>query len=76
MKATGGMQVSTEVERKFDVGPGFVLPSLGGLPGVSAVSEPREFDLDATYLDTADLRLLRHRITCAAAPGARTPAGI
>jgi CHAD domain-containing protein len=63
MKATGGMQVSTEVERKFDVGPGFVLPSLGGLPGVSVVSEPREFDLDATYLDTADLRLLRHRMT-------------
>jgi CHAD domain-containing protein len=63
MKASDMAPVSPEVERKFDVDDGFVLPPLDGLPGVAQVGEPREYGLDATYLDTADLRLLRNRVT-------------
>ncbi|HET9656179.1 MAG TPA: CYTH domain-containing protein, partial [Kineosporiaceae bacterium] len=61
--SSGRAKVSTEIERKFDVGEGFALPSLDGLPGVAVVDGPQEHALDATYLDTADLRLLRSRTT-------------
>ena len=50
-----------EVERKFDADPGAPLPDLSG--AVGAVSDPVETVLDATYFDTADVQLLRHRIT-------------
>lgn len=63
MKDPLGVQTITEVERKFDVDDGFVLPALNDLPGVAKVSVPRDLGLDATYFDVADLRLLRHRIT-------------
>jgi len=49
-----------EVERKFDVEPGAVLPDLAG---VAVVGEAVELQLDATYFDTADARLARHHIT-------------
>lgn len=62
MKGTG-VQISTEVERKFDVDDDFALPSLDGLPGVAEVGGPRRHELDATYFDTTDLRLLRNRTT-------------
>ena len=52
-----------EIERKFDVGPEFVVPELGGVPGVASVSEPEEIELSATYHDTPGLRLLRSRVT-------------
>jgi inorganic triphosphatase YgiF len=52
-----------EVERKFDVDPPFVVPDLGGLPGVAVVAPPVTHDLVAIYRDTADLRLARSRIT-------------
>ncbi|WP_157944097.1 CYTH domain-containing protein [Blastococcus atacamensis] len=52
-----------EIERKFDVDPGFVLPHLAGLPGVAVVDPPEAHDLTAVYLDTADLRLVRARVT-------------
>jgi CHAD domain-containing protein len=52
-----------EVETKYDVDDGFVVPDLNGLPGVAAVDAPVEHALEAVYLDTADLRLLRARIT-------------
>ena len=51
----------SEVERKFDVDPGVVLPDLSG--AAAAVSEAVESQLDATYFDTADGRLVRHHIT-------------
>src|SRR5450759_127743 len=51
----------SEVERKFDVDPGALLPDLSG--AAVAVSEGVESKLDATYFDTADTRLARHRIT-------------
>jgi len=52
-----------EVESKFDVDSSFALPDLLGLDGVSAVELPVEQTLEATYFDTADLRLLNARIT-------------
>jgi inorganic triphosphatase YgiF len=52
-----------ETERKYTVGPDFVLPDFTGLPGVAAVSPPRRQRLTATYFDTAGLRLAAARIT-------------
>jgi len=51
----------SEVERKFDVEPGVLLPDLSG--AAAAVSEAVESQLEATYFDTADGRLARHHIT-------------
>jgi CHAD domain-containing protein len=55
--------VQVEIERKYDVGEAFVLPDLAGVPGVVSVAEPVEHTLEATYYDTADLRLARARVT-------------
>jgi CHAD domain-containing protein len=52
-----------EVETKYDVDDGFAVPDLHGLPGVAGVDEPVEHLLEAVYFDTADLRLLRARVT-------------
>ncbi len=46
-----------EIEQKFLLADGAELPSLDGLDGVAAVSEPVEQHLRATYYDTIDLRL-------------------
>src|SRR3954468_6831270 len=51
------MQIAQETERKYDVPPDFQLPTLEG------ASEVAIHDLDATYYDTADLRLARNRRT-------------
>jgi CHAD domain-containing protein len=51
-----------EIERKYDV-DGELSPPLDGLPGVSAVEGPHRHTLDATYYDTADLRLIRSGVT-------------
>ena len=53
----------TEIERKFDVEETFVLPDLGGVPGVASVGAPVVHELAATYHDTADLRLATAKIT-------------
>jgi inorganic triphosphatase YgiF len=50
-----------EVEPKFDADPGVLLPDLSG--AAAAVSEAVKSQLDATYLDAADTRLARYRIT-------------
>ena len=47
---------AVEVERKYDVDAGTAVPDLSGVPGVVGV-EVRTYELDATYLDTEDLRL-------------------
>ena len=52
-----------EVERKFEADETFALPDLTGVGGVAAVGDPEEQALEATYYDTADLRLLRSRVT-------------
>jgi CHAD domain-containing protein len=52
----------TEVERKFDVPEGFRMPDLTRIEGTAGVSSPEEHALDATYFDTADLRLAANRV--------------
>jgi inorganic triphosphatase YgiF len=52
-----------ETERKYQVTRDFVVPSLAGLPGVSAVSSPRTHQLAAVYFDTAGFRLFTAHIT-------------
>jgi CHAD domain-containing protein len=52
-----------ETERKYEADPGAPLPGLDGLPGVATESDPAEFELEAEYYDTTDLRLLRAGIT-------------
>ena len=49
-----------EIETKYDVDGTFVLPRLDD---VAAADPPVEHVLDAVYHDTADLRLLRARVT-------------
>lgn len=50
-----------EIERKYEVDAGYVLPPLDG-PNTVAVDAP-PVTLTATYYDTADLRLARARTT-------------
>ena len=53
----------TEIEQKYDVQPSFVLPPLDdALPGARDV-ETDVVELEATYFDTADLRLANRRMT-------------
>ena len=52
-----------EIELKFATDEAFRLPDLGGLPGVASVAPAQEWRLEATYLDTPDLRLAAHRHT-------------
>src|SRR4051812_24155658 len=52
-----------EVETKYDVDEAFVVPDVAGLAGVASVDAPVEHQLEAVYFDTADLRLLRSRVT-------------
>ena len=61
------VDVTREIERKYDVEPGLGLPDLSEVDGVDRVGAPVVHELIATYLDTPDLRLraagitLRHR---------------
>ena len=61
----------------YDAGVGFVLPKLGGLPelGGRRAAEPRRVYLSATYFDTEDLRLIRHKVTLGGGSAVRTRAG-
>jgi inorganic triphosphatase YgiF len=52
-----------EIERKFDVDPGFQRPDFAGvIAGVTAAA-PVVYHLSATYFDTADGRLAANKIT-------------
>jgi inorganic triphosphatase YgiF len=55
--------MTREVERKYALPEGTALPPLDGLPGVTAVSDPETFTLEAIYYDTSGLGLARHRTT-------------
>src|SRR3954470_7265597 len=57
------MASKTEVERKYEVPVDFAMPDLTGVAGVAAVGDPVEHQLDATYFDTADMRLAANRMT-------------
>jgi inorganic triphosphatase YgiF len=52
-----------ETERKYDADADFVLPDLGGLPGVAAAAPPERYHLSATYYDTEDLALIGSKVT-------------
>jgi len=58
-----GPDSSLEIERKYAVDAGFVLPDLSAVPGVAAVTGPRTYHLTAVYHDTAGQRLAGARIT-------------
>lgn len=53
------MATVVERERKYSADDGFRLPDLTGCGGVTTTSDATALDLDAVYLDTADLRLAR-----------------
>lgn len=52
-----------EIERKYDVEPGFTLPDLRELSACGKVGEPGTQILVARYFDTEDLRLAARGIT-------------
>jgi inorganic triphosphatase YgiF len=54
-----------ETEQKYDADADFVLPELGSLPelGGRRPADPRRIYLSATYFDTEDQRLIRHKVT-------------
>jgi CHAD domain-containing protein len=55
--------VHTEIEQKFDVDPSYILPALDtAIPGANDV-ETAVSEMEATYFDTADLRLARRKVT-------------
>jgi hypothetical protein len=58
-----GPDSSLEIERKYAVDAGFVLPDLSAVPGVAAVTGPRTHHLTAVYHDTPGQRLAAARIT-------------
>lgn len=57
------MPTVLEVEDKYAVPDGFLVPDLSAVRGVASISEPETFDLAATYYDTSDHRLVRNRLT-------------
>ncbi len=63
MSSSGPLEVTAEVERKYDVDARTVLPSLSGLDGIARMGQPQEHRLEAVYYDTAGLDLARHRVT-------------
>ena len=54
-----------ETEQKYDADAEFVLPNLGSLPelGGRRTADPRRIYLSATYYDTEDFDLLKHKVT-------------
>ncbi len=52
-----------EIERKYEADADYALPDLTGAGPVHEVAGPNRSDLDASYFDTADLRLARAGIT-------------
>jgi CHAD domain-containing protein len=54
------MAAKLEVERKYELPDGFVLPDF---PNIQEVGEPEVHDLDAVYYDTEALHLARGRVT-------------
>ena len=64
---------SLEREIKLGAWPGFAMPDLTDLaPGVEVVAEPA-LDLDATYVDTADLQLVRNGVSLRRRTGEGAP---
>lgn len=49
------------------------MPDLAGLPGVASLAPPEETEVDATYVDTADLALAAGRIALSRRTGGAEP---
>ncbi len=62
MPSTSPATVAEEAERKYSAPGDRPLPDLTGLPSVDAIDVDR-FELSAQYYDTAELSLLRSKIT-------------
>lgn len=62
MPSTPSPAAAEEAERKYSATGDQPLPDLAGLPSVDAIDVDR-FELSAQYYDTADLNLLRSKIT-------------
>src|SRR5215831_12210869 len=52
-----------EIEQKFDVDAGFILPGFTTVPGCESVSAPVTHHLSATYYDTPGTLLAASKIT-------------
>ncbi len=65
MRSLGGVGDYLETEQKYDADADFALPGLDGLRGTRVASRPgpKRVYLTATYFDTDDLDLIRHKIT-------------
>jgi inorganic triphosphatase YgiF len=59
----GGLTGKLETEQKYEVGPEFTMPDLGGVGGSGVAAAPEVQLLVARYYDTADLRLATARVT-------------
>lgn len=57
------MAEKLEVERKYELPDDFAMPSMIGIADVARVTAPDDQHLDATYYDTAGLRLTTGRMT-------------
>ncbi|MEO3812082.1 CYTH and CHAD domain-containing protein [Sphaerisporangium sp. B11E5] len=55
--------MALEVEDKFDVPPGFLIPDMSRVPDCAVVAGPRSYRMVALYFDTPDLRLAARGIT-------------
>ena len=60
---SGELTEHLEIESKFDVDTGFVVPDLSGVADGSGVTQPEVRLLAAHYFDTSDLRLIAAKIT-------------
>ncbi len=69
------MRSGVEQEVKLATWPGFRLPDLGGVAVGARVGPAVIVDLDATYHDTADLRLARRGITVRHRRSGTSPGG-
>ena len=71
-----GLHMATEIretERKYELEPGAVLPSLQDLPAVAGQSALAGQQLTAEYYDTAGLRLARGGVTLRRRRGGKDP---
>ncbi|MFC6086136.1 CYTH and CHAD domain-containing protein [Sphaerisporangium aureirubrum] len=55
--------MALEIEDKFDVPAGFLVPDMSRVPGCAVVAGPKSYRMVAIYFDTPDLRLAARGIT-------------
>jgi inorganic triphosphatase YgiF len=60
---TDTMGKHLETEQKYDAAADFALPDLSGLEGRAKTTGRQRYYLSATYFDTEELDLIKHRVT-------------